>query len=158
MEDTSGDILVEDILKLADRLFRLLLPSIPQDIVALDVTMPQAKIMFILYIRGPRRMSDIAAELDVTLPTATSFIDRLVEKNYVVREPSPDDRRVVLCNLSAAGHKAISRIWESGRNRSRELLEAMDAAKLKMFIEVLQNMLESAQTKNQSLIGVTPET
>ncbi len=69
------DHLVDAILGLADSLFRTLLPTVPRDLLTLDVTMPQIKILLILYVGGPRRMSDIAADLDVTLPAATSLID-----------------------------------------------------------------------------------
>ena len=140
----NKESLVENILTLADTLFRQLLPTVPKNLLTLDITMPQTKIMLILYVHGPRRMSDIAFELDVTLPTATSLIERLVEKNYVLRETQPDDRRVVLCRLSEAGQKAIGSIWQSARNRSKELLEAMDVSKLELFADALQAMREAA--------------
>ncbi|MBP1707035.1 MAG: hypothetical protein H6Q39_759 [Chloroflexi bacterium] len=65
------DNLVEEILTLADKLFRQLLPTVPEELLSLDVTMPQLKMMMILYVNGPARMSDIAAGLDITLPTTT---------------------------------------------------------------------------------------
>jgi DNA-binding MarR family transcriptional regulator len=139
--------LVEDILILADKLFRQLLPTVPRELLTLDVTMAQLKIMIMLFINGPARMSDIAAGLEVTLPTATSLADRLVEKNYVMRENLADDRRVVLCRLSEAGQKAIGGIWESGRIRSKELLEEMDTTKLLMLEEILDAMLKSAKAR-----------
>ena len=136
--------LVEGILLAADRLFRQLLPTIPRELIALDVTMPQFKIMLILYIYGPSRMSAIATELGVTLPTATSLVDRLVEREYVLRDNSVQDRRVVLCRLSPAGQKGIDRIWEAARATSRQLLEGMDTAILRNFNEVLADMAKAA--------------
>jgi len=136
--------IVENILKLADKLFRKLLPTVPREILELDVTMPQLKIMIILFINGPMRMSDLALDLGVTLATGTGLIDRLVERGVVAREGQPDDRRVVLCRLSEVGQKTINRIWESARNNSRKLLEALDTETLQTFAGVLQNMLESA--------------
>jgi DNA-binding MarR family transcriptional regulator len=157
MASTKKDNLVEDILTLADRLFRQLLPTVPKELLSLDVTMPQLKIMMILFINGPERMSDIAAALDIALPTATSLVDRLVEKHYVIREDLADDRRVVLCRLSETGQKAIGHIWESSRIRSRELLEAMDTIKLQMFVEILEAMLESADATPE-LSGIENKT
>ena len=138
--NNDKDKLVGDILSLADRLFRQLLPTVPQDILSLDITMPQLKILLVLYVGGSRRMSDIASQLEVTLPTATSLVDRLVEKQYVFREDDPSDRRVVLCHLSEQGEEAVTRIWHSARMRCHELLEAMDSSKLEMFAEALQAM------------------
>lgn len=145
----NKDGLVEDILTLADKLFRQLFPTVPKDLLTLDITMPQTKIILILYIHGPRRMSDIASELDVTLPTATSLVERLVEKGYVLRETQPDDRRVVLCRLSDDGQKAIGRIWQLARNRTAESLEAMDVSKLGLFVEALQAMHEATLAENR---------
>jgi DNA-binding MarR family transcriptional regulator len=141
--------LVEGILALADTLFRLLLPTVPRGLLSLDITMPQTKILILLYIRGPRRMSDIAAELDVALPTATSLVDRLVEKHYVVRETLPEDRRVVLCLLSEAGEQVVRHIWDVARERSAEILRAMEIPKLEMFSEALQAMHEVALAEQQ---------
>ena len=95
-------------------------------------------------MRGPMRMSDIASGLNVTLPTATSLVDRLAEKDFITRETQADDRRVVLCKLSEKGQKAIASIWESAAIRCRILLKSMDEEKLESFVDVLGEMLKSA--------------
>jgi DNA-binding MarR family transcriptional regulator len=137
--------IVENILKLADKLFRKLLPTVPKELLEIDVTMPQLKILFILFIHGAMRMSALALDLGVTLATATGLVDRLVERGMVAREGQADDRRVVLCRLSDEGHKAISRIWDSARNNSRGLLVRLETAKLQMLTDVLETMLEVAE-------------
>ena len=137
--------LIQRILTLADNLFRQLLPTVPKELLTLDISMSQLKVMLLLFINGPLNMSNIAASLDVTLPTASSLIDRLVEKDYIERENISDDRRVVLCRLSENGQKAINGIWDSGRVRSREILEKMDLANLEMFFKVLSAMMKSAK-------------
>ncbi len=144
------DVLINDILTRADRLFRELLPTVPKDLLALDVTMPQTKILLLLHVTGPRRMSDLASELGVSLPAATSLVDRLVDKGYVIRETRQDDRRVVVCHLSEAGQKAIGLIWQSARKRSHELLESMAIAKLQMLNEALGAMHDIAQAQDAS--------
>ena len=147
MSNPDSNVLVEDILILADRLFRALLPSVPDELMALDVTMPQMKIMLLLYVRGSVRMTNIANDLKVTLPTATSLIEKLVDKNYVLRDTQSDDRRVVLCKLSVSGKKAIAGIWISARKRSQQLLLSLDYSKLEMFRDVLNAMMQSSDTQ-----------
>jgi DNA-binding MarR family transcriptional regulator len=137
--------MVEGILKFADNIFRVLLPTVPRELLDLDVTMPQLKMMFLLFLNGPMRMSDLASDLGVTLATATGLADRMVERDMVVRESQPDDRRVVLCRLSGSGQKRISRIWESARSRMGELLQAMDDANLQALTGALETMLASAE-------------
>ncbi|HSW58601.1 MAG TPA: MarR family transcriptional regulator [Dehalococcoidales bacterium] len=147
MNSANPEQLVNEILGTADRLFRLLLPAVPDEILTMDITMAQMKIMLILFIHGPQRMTHLATELDVTLPTATSLVDKLVDKGYVSRENQTDDRRVVLCKLSEPGLKTIRGIWEAARIRSRQLLEAMDVYRLEMFRDVLNDMLKTAGPK-----------
>lgn len=40
MFSDDKQILVENILKLAEQLFRILLPTVPKDLLGLDITMP----------------------------------------------------------------------------------------------------------------------
>jgi DNA-binding MarR family transcriptional regulator len=143
---------IEQILKTADGLFRKLFPSIPEDLLKLDITMPQMKIMLILYFNGALRMSAIASRLGVTLPTASSLVDKLIKKKYLLRESRVGDRRVVLCALSSKGEKSLGRIWNSARIKSKQLLEIMDASKIQMFLEVLESMLKSAATDGEQNI------
>lgn len=144
MKIADKDPLVNSILSLGDRLFRQLLPAVPEELLTMEATLPQLKIMLILYFNGPMRMTAIAAELSVTLPTATNLVDKLVEKDFIERENQAEDRRVVICKLSEKGQKAIAGIWESAALRCRILLKSMDIEKLQSFVDVLENMLKSA--------------
>jgi DNA-binding MarR family transcriptional regulator len=150
MNNSQQDNLANEVLSLSDRLFRELLPTVPDELLTLDVTMPQLKILLLLYIHGPLRMSAIANDLRVTLPTATSLVDKVVDKNFVQRETQTDDRRVVLCKLSADGQKAIGGIWVSARARCYQLLMNMDTTKLEMFKDVLVAMMQSACVESAS--------
>ncbi|OGO06447.1 MAG: hypothetical protein A2Y92_00210 [Chloroflexi bacterium RBG_13_57_8] len=139
--------LLDNILKTGDKLFRQLLPAIPREgLLELDVTMPQLKIMLLLFINGPMRMGALAADLQVTLATTTGLVDRLVERGQVVRESLPDDRRVVLCRLSGEGQKTVNRIWETARNNTRKMLENLDTGTLNTLAGVLKTMLEASGT------------
>ena len=150
MTRLSRKEMVEELLKLATKLFRISLPIVPREILDLDVTMPQLKIMFLLFMNGPMRMSDLASDLSVTLATATGLADRLVEKDMVTRESQPDDRRVVLCRLSEPGQKSVTSIWESAGNRIQGLLQALDTGHLQALTGVLESMLASAEREKNT--------
>jgi DNA-binding MarR family transcriptional regulator len=145
MPEKSKDELIDNILMLADNLFRQLLPTVPKELLTLDITMSQLKIILLLFVNGTLHVGAIASHLDVTLPTSTSLLDRLADKGYIIRENGADDRRVVICRLSEKGQKAVNRIWESGRIRSQEILEKMDSSNLEMFVKVLKSMMKSAE-------------
>ena len=145
MPEKRKDELIDNILMLADNLFRQLLPTVPKELLTLDITMSQLKIILLLFVNGTLHVGAIASYLDVTLPTSTSLLDRLADKGYIIRENDPDDRRVVLCRLSEKGQKAVNQIWESGRVRSQEILRKMDSTNLEMFVKVLKSMMKSAE-------------
>jgi DNA-binding MarR family transcriptional regulator len=123
-----------------------MLPTVPREVLMMDFTMPQLKVMFLLFLNGPMRMSDLAADLGVTLATSTGLIDRLVERELVARESDPGDRRVVRCRLSESGGKGISRIFETATDRLRGLLGQVSASNLVVLSRVLKDMLALAQT------------
>jgi len=143
MSKQSKQQIIEGLLKLAEQLFRELLPTVPKELLEMDITMPQLKTLLLLFLNGSMRMSDLASDLGVTLATATGLVDRMVERGIIIRQSQPEDRRVVLCQLSDSGQMMVSRLWESSKNRSRELLESLDTAKLQTFSEILEAMLKS---------------
>jgi len=143
MEESQKKEMIERILWLSDKTFRDLLPMVPTEWLQLDLTMPQLKVVLLLYLNGPSRMSEIASALDVSLATATGVVDRLVERKIVLRESHPDDRRVVLCCLSEKGEEMIGGLWHLARERVRELLGMVEPAKLMLVTEVLEALLKA---------------
>ncbi|GLC29868.1 MarR family winged helix-turn-helix transcriptional regulator [Clostridium omnivorum] len=53
-----------------------------------------------------RTMSEVAADLDITVGTLTIAINNLVKKGYVERRRAEEDRRVVLIQLNKRGKLA----------------------------------------------------
>lgn len=137
--------LIENILQLTDRAFRVLLPMVPKEWLHLNLTTPQLKVVLLLFISGPSRMSEIASALGVSLATATGVLDRLVERGLVIREGHPEDRRVVICHLSAEGDKLISGLWQLSRDRAGELMRALTPSQLLLITRALEALLQSSE-------------
>ncbi len=60
---------------------------------------------------GSKTMSEIAAELDITMGTLTIAVDKLIKKGYMERSRSTQDRRIVNVSLTKRG-KLAYRIHE----------------------------------------------
>ena len=142
---------IENILQLTDKTFRVLFPMLPKEWLHLDLTMSQLKVVLLLFISGPSRMSDIASALGVSLATATGVMDRLVERAVVLREGDPEDRRVVLCRLSSKGEKLISELWQLSRDRAGELMRALVPSQLLLITEALEALLQAGEATEESL-------
>lgn len=150
MKNMSKEELVEQTLQLADRVVRELLPIAPKEMLLPDVTIAQLKIMLVLFLGGPARMGFLANELGVSLATATGIVDRMVERDILVREDDPEDRRVVICRLSEKGQEMLSGLWQSARNRTRELLTEIPDTELSLVNEALEVLSRAGKTTGDS--------
>lgn len=75
---------------------------------------------------GESAASVLADWLAVSRPSITSLVDGLVEKGWVAREHSPDDRRRVLHHLTDAGHARLAAANAQLSERLDALLDHLD--------------------------------
>jgi len=71
------------------------------------VSMTQLHVISMLDRHGDMPMSRLAEMLDVSLSNATGLVDRLEERGVVERIRVPDDRRVVMVRITAAGRSLL---------------------------------------------------
>jgi DNA-binding MarR family transcriptional regulator len=149
-KETKKEKLIESTLELGDRAFRELFPFLPKEWLDLDLTAGQLKTLLLLFTNGPTKMSVIAAELGVSMATATGVIDRMVERGIVVRDSDPHDRRIVLCRMSPEGERLVSGLWQLSSQRAEVMLRALDRPRLLAVRAALEALLEAGEaTKGQ---------
>lgn len=68
----------------------------------------QRTVLRALVNRGPYQVSEVAAQLNVTLSAATGLVDRLVKAKLVTRERDQKDRRVVWVKVTPEGEAAVA--------------------------------------------------
>jgi DNA-binding MarR family transcriptional regulator len=90
------------------------------------VTMPQAKILYLLGASGELHMSDLVARLGVSLSTVSGLVDRIVDQGLAHRREDPVDRRQVVVGLTLKGNDFIDRFRELNARHMRELLEHVE--------------------------------
>ena len=67
------------------------------------ISMTQLHILHMLERHGEMPMSRLAEVLDVSVSNATGLVDRMEERGLIARTRVPEDRRVVLVQVSPAG-------------------------------------------------------
>ncbi len=144
---------IQSIQEMLLQLEDVVVPILPEEWLATDLTMPQLKVLMILWRAGATRMSELATGLEVTMATATGVVDRLVEKGYVVREGLPGDRRVVISRLSPEGEDFMKRLRLSGRDQISRILEAMTPEQLGIIAQGTEVFIQAAR----KLAQVPPE-
>jgi MarR family transcriptional regulator for hemolysin len=86
----------------------------------------------------PLSQTELAARLGVEDPTMVSMIDRMVKAGYMVRQPSPTDRRVKLVHLTDEGRAIYHTVRAAADPLRRELLANVDRSELERMAEVLE--------------------
>ena len=143
----SKNELVKKILDRSEKIFAIIPVTIPPEWFSSDTTIAQLRILLLLHIRNSARMSSIASELDIALPTATGIVDNLVKKELVIRDADPGDRRVVICKLSPVGQLFINKIWVSGQLQMERLLDGLSLEQLEKAADVADILYNNASGK-----------
>lgn len=143
MSRTNKDI-VKEILDLSEKIFATIPITIPPEWFSSDATIAQLRILLLLHMQGSARMSSIASELGIALPTATGIVDNLVKKELVTRDMDPHDRRVVVCKLSPTGQIFINKMWLSGQSQMERLLDGLSSDELEKAAEVADILYKNA--------------
>lgn len=141
-------ILTRKILTLSEKIFRGVKPVIAYQWLTSNMTVAQLRILLFLYTEGPGNMRSIASSFGIAISTATGIVDKLVNKNLVVRSNDPQDRRLVICSLSLQGQKLIDRIWTLGRTQIENLLCDLSTEQLKKAAEVAGIILSKMKTNS----------
>jgi DNA-binding MarR family transcriptional regulator len=112
-----------------------------------SVTMQQLRVMLILYREGATRVSVLARRLDVSTPTVTGILDRLVRQGLTYRADDPRDRRVVLNALTDEGVAAIEKIQTINAERLRGALDRLDKNQQQSIADALARLVEAVDTE-----------
>ncbi len=93
--------------------------------------------------QGRNTMGDIAEELNITLPSATSLVERLVKGEYVERVQDPQDKRVVKIVLTEKGKAILKKGLEDKIEKTRFMLSKLTEEERLTMLSLLQKILSS---------------
>ena len=91
----------------------------------LDITMAQAKLLYVVATAGELSMSEIAARLGVTISTSSGAVERLVELGLLARSDDPNNRRQVRVSITETGSATLGQLRELNDRHIRSLLESI---------------------------------
>ena len=125
--------LEEEILERFHTLMRHVAESHATEFLGTDVTMSQAKALYLLSVRPGATMSSIAAELGVGASAVSGLVDRLVALGYVKRREDPGDRRQQLVTITDAGTATLDSMREMRAQVTLRLLQGLEDDELEAF-------------------------
>jgi DNA-binding MarR family transcriptional regulator len=109
-----------------------------------ETTIAQYRTLVVLASRGPQRMVDLAAALDVAPSTAGRMCDRLVRKRLIRRHRARADRRAVLVSVTAAGRLVVDQATARRRALIEDILAKLPAETQRAVAEALAVFADAA--------------
>jgi DNA-binding MarR family transcriptional regulator len=93
-----------------------------------SVSTLQLRLLFVLDQPDPTNLAGLAEKLDLSAPSASRLVDRLVDGGLVARRPAAHSRREVAVRLTAKGRRTLTKIRRGRQARIESVLERMSAA------------------------------
>ncbi|MQY11804.1 hypothetical protein SRB5_19230 [Streptomyces sp. RB5] len=121
----SSDRLAEQLLRLTRRLHHAQKAAFRP----LGLTPAQSRLLRTVGAHGRHgeapRMADLARQLEVVPRAVTTLVDALEERGAVRRAQDPDNRRVVLIELTDEGHAILGRLRQARQSAAEGILEGL---------------------------------
>lgn len=106
------------------------------------LTTAQAHTIEIVGHAGPIKMKDLAQKIGVTTGTLTVAVDRLEEKDLLVRKPCQTDRRAYLIELTQAGRTYFQQHHNFHIKMTQEIVSDLTKEEQQIFGKILEKMLK----------------
>ena len=154
MQDSDKQELADRFIEASEYLNRQMHTGRLDEWEGLNMTIPQAKALTLLERMGPLRMGNMAIYLGRARSATTTIIDRMVEKELVARTLDPNDRRVVICELTAAGQTAVERFWRIGRERLQLVVDLLTPEQLEIAVKGVESIRRAEEEIQRTLASM----
>jgi DNA-binding MarR family transcriptional regulator len=135
---------VDEVIAGYETLMQRLADSHAPEFLEIAITMPQAKLLYLLGAAGELHMSDLVHRLGVSLSTISGLVDKVVDQGLASRREDPADRRQVVVALTPAGREFVDRFRELNARQMRELLELLGDQDLAQVRDALAALAAAA--------------
>lgn len=86
----------------------------------------QLRVLLVVDRHGPLNLSSLADRLELSVPSASRLVDRLVGAGLVARGVAAHSRREVALSPTAKGRRALERLRVSRRRAIGRVLDTME--------------------------------
>jgi DNA-binding MarR family transcriptional regulator len=112
----------------------------PQKILHIDISLPEIFVLGRLSSKEEPSMSELGRSISMDPSTLTRTVDKLVKKEYVVRKPDLEDRRVVRVAITAKGKKIISKLEKQRKKHVESILHQMTSSEIRDLLNILKTL------------------
>ena len=102
-------------------------------------------------LSGENTMSVVAKKLGITAGSLTTSVNSLVNKKYVTRQRSDEDRRVVFLKLTDKGKRAYEHHREYHSQMTEAVISRLDEEEVPVLIKSLTGLSEFFRGYNDQI-------
>lgn len=107
-----------------------------------DITVNDMHVIEAIGAGEPKPSSVVAKALSVTMGTLTKSIDRLTRNQYVLRERSEEDKRLVLLSLTEKGLRADAHHQKFHKEMIQAAMAQFDEKETRILLESLGGLAD----------------
>jgi DNA-binding MarR family transcriptional regulator len=104
------------------------------------ISAQESQLLLSLGTKEALKMSEIAKALQLTLSSVTALVDKLEAKDFVNRQRSLEDRRIVHVSLTAEGRKFYDLIEGAQREISMSVLKVLSREEQDMLLVLFRKV------------------
>ena len=105
-----------------------------------DISVNQLHMLRLVRSLGGVGVKELADRLNVSAPSVSAMVDRLVDMGLLTREQSRRDRRQVVIQLSSRAVSQIERLETNIQNRLAELAQSIGADNTQKWYQVMREI------------------
>ncbi|PSR14709.1 MarR family transcriptional regulator [filamentous cyanobacterium CCP3] len=94
------------------------------------LSLSQLRALYFLRRRSRSCLSEVADYLDVTRPTMSAMVDRLVQRGLIDRTGDPAERRRIVLTLTPEGAAEMARVYDATLHTVADRLTSLSEAQL----------------------------
>jgi DNA-binding MarR family transcriptional regulator len=141
----TREALIEELLAAVDDLAARRRRAICEQPLHREVSLPQLHVLMMLQERGRMMVSELAGLLHISMPSASSIVDRVEENGLVLRTRDAADRRVVYVEVTDRGRALVEELMGLKQESMQRLFGAMTEEELGDIVRGLQAVRATLQ-------------
>ncbi|MGB9883137.1 MAG: MarR family winged helix-turn-helix transcriptional regulator [Microgenomates group bacterium] len=106
----------------------------------INITMIQLHALIFIKENKNCQLTDLAKSFSITLPTANSLIEKLVNLKLVSRKNDKDDRRIIHLFLTDKGIKTLKKIENERVNCFSSVISKLNNEEKKQLLKILEKI------------------
>ena len=107
-----------------------------------DITNNDMHIIEAVGLTGENTMSMVAKKMGITAGSLTTSVNGLVNKKYVTRQRSDQDRRVIFLRLTDKGFKVYKHHQEYHRQMTDAVIGTLEEDEIPVLVKTLRGLSE----------------